>query len=105
MIRKSKILVVAAHPDDEILGCGGTMYKLAKAKCNVNVLILGKGIDSRKNNLNEKKFFFKQKDKLIIASKKANKILGVKNLFHEDFPDNQFDSISLLKIIKKVLLF
>ena len=102
MTRKSKILVIAAHPDDEILGCGATMYKLAKRKCNVNVLILGKGIDSRKNNFKEKTFFSKQKDKLIVASKKANRILGVKNLYHEDFPDNQFDSVSLLKIIKTV---
>ena len=42
-----KILVVAAHPDDEILGCGGTMEVHSRTGDEVYVLILGEGITSR----------------------------------------------------------
>ena len=42
-----KILVVAAHPDDEILGCGGTIKKLTLKGFKVRTLILTRGISSR----------------------------------------------------------
>ena len=44
---KKEILVVVAHPDDEILGCGGTTARFVKEHCNVHTLILGSGITSR----------------------------------------------------------
>jgi LmbE family N-acetylglucosaminyl deacetylase len=45
---KKKILVIAAHSDDEILGCGGTIAKHAKLyKDIITVVILGEGITSR----------------------------------------------------------
>ena len=57
-----KILVIAAHPDDEILGCGATMYKHTKKGDDVFVLILGAGIESRfTKNLNNKKIDLKKK--------------------------------------------
>mgnify|MGYP004498141069 CR=1 FL=1 len=43
----NKILVIAAHPDDEVLGCGGTMAKLAADGCEVNVLIVTDGSSSQ----------------------------------------------------------
>ena len=42
----SKVLVVAAHPDDEVLGCGGTIAKLSP-NVDIYTLILGEGITSR----------------------------------------------------------
>lgn len=39
-----KVLVVAAHPDDEILGCGGTIARLTKGDHKAYILILGEGI-------------------------------------------------------------
>ena len=41
------ILVIAAHPDDEVLGCGGTIARLTREGHNVDVAILGEGITSR----------------------------------------------------------
>ena len=37
-------LIVAAHPDDEVLGCGGTAARLAGAGWQVHVLLLAQGI-------------------------------------------------------------
>jgi len=42
-----KILVVVAHPDDEVLGCGGTVSRLAREGNEIYILILGEGITSR----------------------------------------------------------
>jgi LmbE family N-acetylglucosaminyl deacetylase len=41
------VLVVAAHPDDEVLGCGGTMARLANEGQEVRIAILAEGMTSR----------------------------------------------------------
>ena len=96
-----KVLVIAAHPDDEILGCGGTIANHVKKKHKVNVCILGEGITSRskKRDININK---KQLENLHNVSKKANKLLGVKNIKLLKLPDNRFDSLNLLDVIKYI---
>jgi LmbE family N-acetylglucosaminyl deacetylase len=98
---KKKILIIAAHPDDEILGCGGTIARLVKEGNEAYTLILGEGITSRDEKRNRKKreVEIKELKKHIYD---ANKIIGVKKTFTYDFPDNRFDSIPLLEIIKKI---
>jgi LmbE family N-acetylglucosaminyl deacetylase len=91
--RKNKILVIAAHPDDEILGCGGTAKELIKNGNEVCVLILGKGKTSRGEGKKE----IKDLEKEML---KAHKIIGFKKTFTGEFPDNKFDSIPLLEIVK-----
>jgi LmbE family N-acetylglucosaminyl deacetylase len=90
------ILVIAAHPDDEVLGCGGTIAKLSK-KNEIFVLILGEGITSR-NIIDNKKI--EELSKLKREMFGANKILGTKEVFIDDLPDNKFDTVPLLDIIK-----
>lgn len=92
------ILVVASHPDDEVLGCGGTIAKLSKHN-TVYTLLLGRGIASRDISESKKT---KGVKKIINDSERANKILGVKKIFFEDFPDNKFDTAPLLSIIKSI---
>ena len=43
----TRLLVVAAHPDDEILACGGTMARALDAGAVVCVLFLGEGVSAR----------------------------------------------------------
>ncbi len=96
-----KILVVAAHPDDEVLGCGGTIARLTSEGSNVYTLILGEGVTSR----DRKRDLAKRENEIAELKKQAenaNRILGVKKVYTFDFPDNRFDSVPLLDIIKTI---
>ena len=90
-----KILIVVAHPDDEVLGCFGTVSKLIKNGSEAYTLILGEGKTSRGEGKKELEIL---NDEI----KKANETIGIKKVFTENFPDNMFDSIPLLDIVKKV---
>lgn len=93
------ILVIAAHPDDEILGCGGTAARFAMEGNAVYTLILGEGITSRgeKRNRRQNKKEIKKLKNHIVA---ANNIIGTKDTFAWNFPDNRFDTVALLDIVK-----
>jgi LmbE family N-acetylglucosaminyl deacetylase len=96
-----KILIVAAHPDDEVLGCFGTVARLIKEGYEAYTLILGEGKTSRDEN---RDIVNKQDEIEVLNSEiqKANDIIGIKKVFIESFPDNRFDSVDLLDIIKVV---
>ncbi|WP_458700355.1 PIG-L deacetylase family protein [Sulfurospirillum sp. 1307] len=91
-----KILIVAAHPDDEVLGCFGTVARLIKEGYEAYTLILGEGKTSRGEGK-------KEIEELKQEIKKANDKIGIKKVFTYNFPDNSFDSIPLLDIVKTVL--
>jgi len=100
-MNKNKILIIAAHPDDEILGCGGSVVRLIQQGWEAYTLILGEGITSRdkerKKDLREKEI-----KKLREQALRANQILGVKEVFFCNFPDNRFDSVGFLDIVKEI---
>lgn len=98
---KKKILIIAAHPDDEILGCGGTVARLVKEGHEAYTLILGEGITSR----DDKRYNGKRASELKELRKQAleaNKVLGIKEVFFHEFPDNRFDTVPILDVIKVV---
>jgi len=96
-----KVLVIAAHSDDEVLGCGGTIVRLSKKGYEMYVLILGEGITSRDDIRDLQKREIEILD-LKRQAEEANKILGVKQVFHHDFPDNRFDTVPFLDLIKVI---
>jgi len=89
---KKKILFIVAHPDDEVLGCGGTILKHIAQGNEVSILILGEGETSREVGSNVQK---RQNQAQLVAE-----LLGVEKLFLEQLPDNKFDSLALLEVIK-----
>ncbi|TCV84260.1 PIG-L deacetylase family protein [Sulfurirhabdus autotrophica] len=93
------ILILAAHPDDEVLGCGGTIAKLADQGAIVHVAFLADGVFSRAGDTAA------QQEELNVrraAARKACAILGVKSVSFGDFPDNRMDTVALLDITKAV---
>jgi LmbE family N-acetylglucosaminyl deacetylase len=96
-----KVLIIAAHPDDEVLGCGGTAARLAKEGHEVYTAILGEGITSRDDARQPEKRA-EELARLKQQTLDANKLLGVKEVFMFDFPDNRFDTVPLLDIVKVI---
>ncbi len=98
------ILVVAAHPDDEVLGAGGAIAWHRRRGDRVFILIMGEGLGAR----------FSTRQAALAATKgrgfarlheeimRAHRLLGVTRTFHRQFPDNRFDSVDLLDLVKAV---
>ena len=95
------ILVVAAHPDDEILGCGASIAKWVKNGDEVNVLIMAEGITSRDKTRNLDSRSEELSD-LKKSALNAGEILGVKSVQLLSYPDNRMDSVDLLDIVKDI---
>jgi LmbE family N-acetylglucosaminyl deacetylase len=101
-LKGQKILVVVAHPDDELLGCGATFHKLAvEFGCRIRVVILGEGITSRSDSRNTTEWG-KELEKHKQNIKQAKERIGYQELSTHDLPDNRFDSVNLLDIVKTV---
>jgi len=95
----NKILIVAAHPDDEVLGCGGAIAKHSKSGDNVTVLFLTDGVSSRgEASENMESDQLKRKEAAVMALS----ILGVTDIIFKDFPDNSLDSIPLIDVIRAI---
>ncbi len=95
-----KVLIVAAHPDDEVLGVGGTVARHVAEGDEVYALILGEGQTSRgrhREDIDQKVVEALHKNTLDSA-----KAVGYQEVFFADFPDNRFDHVDLLDIVKVV---
>ena len=91
----NKILCIVAHPDDEVLGIGGTLIKHVSYGDCVDIIILSEGEASKSKKI-------ERNSKRITNAKSCCNIMG-SNLYKIfDFPDQQLDKISQLKIVKKL---
>ncbi len=102
LLKNKKILVVVAHPDDELLGLGGTINRLAnEGTSEIKVVILGEGVTSR-SDLRDTKLWEKELEIHRGNIRCAKEIIGYHSLSIHNFPDNRFDTVPLLDIIKVV---
>lgn len=101
-LRNKKVMLIVAHPDDELLGCGATFNRLVNEfNANVRVLILGEGITSRSDTRDTEQW----NSELKIHRnniKQAQNAVGYQSVSIYDFPDNRFDSIALLDLVKVI---
>jgi LmbE family N-acetylglucosaminyl deacetylase len=95
-----KVFVIAAHPDDETFGCGGTLLKHAENNDQIYILFFTDGVSSRK--LVENKNKLKKIKNRYLQSVNVGKKIGVKQIYREYFEDNQLDKVSLLNLVKVV---
>jgi len=94
MMKNRNILILAPHPDDEVLGCSGTMKKLANESNKVFVLVVTRG---------SSKFY--SDDKILNVRNEAlqaHKLLGVQQTFFLDFPAPELDTVPLADISKEI---
>ena len=94
-------LVIAAHPDDELLGCGASIAKWINAGEEVHILIMAEGATSRTVNRNIE-LKSEELSQLAKSAQQAAQIIGAKSLKLSGFPDNRMDSIDLLDIVKVI---
>lgn len=94
-----RVAVIAAHPDDEVLGFGGAIARHADAGDHVDILILATGLASRGAPKPEETRALRE------SGQKAVAILGAASLEFHDFPDNAMDTIPLLDVAKRVEAF
>ncbi len=85
-------LVVVAHPDDEVLGAGATIYKLTKQGHSVNVCIMSSEVKARNHRP-------KIKDLNEDINKSIN-LLGINKVIKGKFPNIEFNTVPHLKLVQ-----
>jgi len=94
-LNSSIVLVVAAHPDDEVFGCGGTIAKHIALGDKVHVVFMTNGVGSRNAS-------FKEAQERRKASQDVANILGISSTQQFEFPDNKMDTIALLDVVQSI---
>lgn len=96
MKSNSRILVIAAHPDDEVFGVGGTIVKHVKKGDEVYVVIVTDGVLAK--CYGENRFDIVQRRRKICLE--VTKALGVKEVLFFNLPDAKLDTVPQLNLNK-----
>lgn len=96
MFTSKSLLVIAAHPDDEVLGCGGMIARYATEGSTVNAIFLADGVTARDHAGSA------ERQRRQDAAQHAAERLGIHSIGFHDFPDNRLDTIELIKIVQTI---
>ena len=88
------VLIVAAHADDEALGCGGTIARHVAEGDTVHAVFMADGVSSRPNSAAD------ALERRMSAAKQAHEILGLQRVAYLGLPDNRMDSLPLLDVVQ-----
>ena len=89
-LKNKRILILAAHPDDEVLGVGATANMLNSLDCKIELITFTDGVSSRDSHENNRN----------IKLEEVSKIIGIQKYTYGSFPDNALDSVSMLELSK-----
>lgn len=92
----SSVLVVAAHPDDEVFGCGGTVARLVADGMTIRVITFTDGVGARKPDEDESAIRRRTEHCAAMA------VLGAKLTTPQMYPDNALDTVPLLHLVQVV---
>jgi N-acetylglucosamine malate deacetylase 1 len=92
------ILVVAAHPDDEALGCGASVARWTQLGASASVLFLADGVFARGVDGGKDAELLRRRN----AAQRAGEILGFSDVSFLEFPDNRLDTVPLLALVQAV---
>lgn len=102
-LKNKKILIVAAHPDDDLLGCGGTILKALKNGSKIKILYLGEGVSSRFENIDKEiKEFKLASNTRYKECKNSLKILGINDYIFEKRLCTRFDQLPIVDLVKSI---
>jgi LmbE family N-acetylglucosaminyl deacetylase len=96
-----RALIIAAHPDDEILGCGATISKYKAKGVDFSVLFIGEGSSCRFINLAEE-LVGKAKEMRKKSAHQALNLLGIQDFEFHDLPCGRFDQVPIIEINKLI---
>ena len=93
-MKNKNVLVVIAHPDDEVLGCGGTIRKMSDEGANIFTCVLCSSADAQHNPPDIKRF---QE-----TIQNAERIIGIQDSVKYDFKGIQFDVVPHIDMVKAI---
>ena len=96
MMEFRSVLCVCAHPDDEALGCGGTLARLAAEGAEVHLLFMADGVNARSG---APASALKKRRAMALE---AAELLGARAPQFLDFPDNRMDGVELLDVVSEI---
>jgi LmbE family N-acetylglucosaminyl deacetylase len=90
------VVAIFAHPDDEVLGCAGTIANHADEGNSVDILILAVGLQSRGGAGRA------EIESLRTDARRSADVLGATGIEFGDFPDNAMDSVPILDVVQTI---
>jgi LmbE family N-acetylglucosaminyl deacetylase len=92
------LLVVAAHPDDEILGCGATVRLRVNQGWRAHLIIMSGGITGRMSTVSQTPELQAERAELVQQVQRAADVVGFESVTVLDFPDNRMDMVSRMDL-------
>ena len=102
LLNFKKYLIIAAHPDDEILGCGGLLIKLSKMGKKVRIVYLAEGVSTRFPGKEFSKISLNHKSKRENVCKAICKSLHIKEIFFSDKLCTRLDEYPLINFTREI---
>jgi N-acetylglucosamine malate deacetylase 1 len=90
------VLIVAAHTDDEVLGCGGTIARHVDEGHTVHTLFMTDGVGARGQS--DKRAVRERRN----VAEEARSILAISSATYRDWPDNRMDTVALLDVVQSI---